>query len=585
MKKTLLLSAIAVLSLCGCQKSTKLTPVNFENVKIEGELAQRIARNFDRLETPLYQPAQVYWTEQQSGGWPADKEGRTILALVLDARASSRTPLYLDSLITMLPEHLNEQGYLGTIHKSVDEQQLSGHGWLLRGLCEYYEWKGDKSVLKIADGIVNNLFLPITNHVDTYPIKPDERKKNVGEMSGATLATINGWRLSSDIGCVFIGMDGLIHYYKHNRKPEIKTLIDKLINLYLSIDLVGIQAQTHASLTALRGIIRYADITNDYSLLPEVEKRWQLYKNFGMTENNENYNWFARYDTWTEPCAVVDSYMVAVHLWQATRNPQYLADAEQIYYNGICVEQRSNGGFGCDKPVGHVHNHISINADEAHWCCTMRGGEGLARVAEYAYFTAADTIFVPFFHASKLSLSNRNITLTQKSDYPFGNNVEFIFEQAPDCPITLAIISPAGTNINAIELNGNEITPENQNGFMIFNRQFAPNDKLTIAYTPVANIISATCDSTRLKATYGPLTLAASSGCTHIILTADATLRPTNTPTEFTVTTHNILPSDSTQITLTPLYHLLSPEVHSSASYHRQVLFQSKKFENTNTIE
>ena len=80
-------------------------------------------------------------------------------------------------------------------------------------------------------------------------------------------------------------------------------LIDKLIALFERMDLTGIRAQTHASLTALRGMLRYAALTGDTTLIPRVEKRWRLYKEYGMTENYENYNWFERYDTWTEPCA------------------------------------------------------------------------------------------------------------------------------------------------------------------------------------------------------------------------------------------------------------------------------------------
>ena len=146
---------------CGNSADQQLKTAGFESVTIGGELSERINRNFDRMETELYQPEQVYWTEEESGGWPADKEGRTILALVLDARASHRAPKYLDELITLLPEHLNAKGYLGSIHEGqVDEQQLSGHGWLLRGLCEYYAWKQDPKVLDMAKTIVDSLFLP-----------------------------------------------------------------------------------------------------------------------------------------------------------------------------------------------------------------------------------------------------------------------------------------------------------------------------------------------------------------------------------------------------------------------------------------
>ncbi|MFR3488373.1 MAG: hypothetical protein ACLTTP_03230 [Alistipes ihumii] len=275
---------------------------------------------------------------------------------------------------------LNAKGYLGSIHEgSADEQQLSGHGWLLRGLCEYYAWKKDPQVLEIARGIVDSLFLPIAPLVDRYPLSEEQRVSGAGDMSGRVQNTVDGWALSSDVGCVFIGMEGLIHSYQYIPSEESKALIDKLIALFERMDLTGIRAQTHASLTALRGMLRYAALTGDTTLIPRVEKRWKLYKEYGMTENYENYNWFERYDTWTEPCAIVDSYLLATQLWAATRNPTYLEDADKIYLNGIAATQRHNGGFGCDKPVGVVYPELGIHADEAYWCCTMRGGEGLGR--------------------------------------------------------------------------------------------------------------------------------------------------------------------------------------------------------------
>lgn len=523
-------------------RTTMPEPIGFENVTVGGELAERIGRNFDRMESELYQPAQVYWSEEESNGWPADKEGRTILALVLDARASGRQPVYLDSLVSMLPAHLNERGYMGTIHDVVDEQQLSGHGWLLRGLCEYFEWTGDSAAIDIASGIVNNLFLPIADAVDTYPIDPAQRVADAGDMSGTTQNTVDGWRLSSDIGCVFIGMDGLIHYYKHDRNPQIKELIDRLVNLFLKIDLTGIKAQTHATLTALRGLMRYSRIAGSDTLLPEVEKRWQLYKDHGMTENFENYNWFDRFDTWTEPCAIIDSYIVAVQLWQATRNPQYLADAEQIYYNGICVTQRANGGFGCDKPVGRTFDHISIHADEAHWCCTMRGGEGLARVAEYSCFAAADTLFVPFYHQNHLQDPRSGMTLAQESDYPFGNEVTFRVETPPTRHVVLALGTPAYMTVDSLTVNGAPLTgTEPDNGFIAIDRDLQPDDILRLHYSFTQQWTPTISDSTKVKATYGPLVLAAAP--------------------------------DSLSSAFSPLYHLLSPEVSIANGYSRRVIF------------
>ncbi len=116
--------------------------------------------NFDRLEQSEYQMPEVF--REPAYEWPADHEGRTILALTLLAQAVDRKPKYLEPIIEALPAHLNEKGYMGRIltDGTADEQQLSGHSWMLRGLCEYYLWKKEDSILDMVKSMVNNLFHP-----------------------------------------------------------------------------------------------------------------------------------------------------------------------------------------------------------------------------------------------------------------------------------------------------------------------------------------------------------------------------------------------------------------------------------------
>ena len=109
-KKKILVSAMLTLSFAfatnaatrsGDEGVSKYKTVSFENVKVGGELRDRLMRNFNRLEETKYQPDHVFLTEEESGYWPGDTEGRTILGLVMDARATGRTPLYLDEIRTL----------------------------------------------------------------------------------------------------------------------------------------------------------------------------------------------------------------------------------------------------------------------------------------------------------------------------------------------------------------------------------------------------------------------------------------------------------------------------------------------------
>lgn len=537
----------ALLYSCTNPAASTPEPIAFEDFKIEGELSSRLHKNFDRLEEDMYQPDSIF-KSQLAHSWPGDAQGRIVLGLVLDSRASGREPLYLEEILAAYPSEMNEKGYFGPIlEDKINEQQLSGNGWVLRGLCEYYEWTSDPKALEMISDIVDNLFMKGKGLYSSYPIDPEGRKKNLGDAIGEIVYNEDRWILSSDIGCIFIGMEGLIHAYKILGREDMKVVIEELIDLFLKIDLVAIRAQTHASLTACRGLIRYAEITGRTELIDEAAKRWDLYLKYGMTENYENYNWFQRYNTWSEPCAVVDSYMVAMQLWKHTGKPEYIDQAELIYYNGLCHSQRWNGGFGCDFGPGEArHTHdISVRTDEAHWCCSMRGAEGLARAAAYSYFTQGNTLYIPFYHEGELCIpmAKSELRLTQSTEYPFGESVRFTIEAAPKQALSLRLHLPVNSKNHKISVNGEDCTFETEGGFAVLERKFKAGDILEFNFTmedlSTNQAVNDENTNGEERKFHGVLLLGKENGSEQ----------------------------------LSPLYHLMSPKVWSSEGYRKQMLF------------
>ena len=455
-----------------------------------GDLGERIARNFNRLEEEKYQPNKVFLTEVESNDWPGDTEGRTILGLVMDAKASGREPKYLDEIIRRIPEHLNSQGYMGTIHPGImHEQQLSGNGWMLRGLCEYYLWKNDDSVLDIIKSISYNLFAAGKGNYANYPIKPEDRDKNIGDASGSTSSQIGNWALCSDIGCVFIGMEGFIQAYSILKDESLKPIVEEMIDRFLQIDLIGIKAQTHASLTACRGLMRYYGITGNKKYAEEALKRWDLYKQYGMTEHFANYNWFRRYDTWTEPCAIVDSYLLAYQLWEYTKDSKFLDDAELIYYNALCRAQRENGGFGLDNCPGLASgtDNVGVHTYEAHWCCTMRGGEGLGRAAEYAFKLDGNKLYVPFYQSGtyKYDQGGKQLIIEEESEYPAKGRVSFSIKQN-SFGKKIKLLIPVRPWMEDVVLfkNGKTLKISNpQDGFITIKSRLKKGDAVQMTFT------------------------------------------------------------------------------------------------------
>ncbi len=64
--------------------------IAWENVRARGEIAARAGLLFSRLEGPMYRTEDIFTAE--SGGWPGDWEGRTILALTMLARTTGKEP-------------------------------------------------------------------------------------------------------------------------------------------------------------------------------------------------------------------------------------------------------------------------------------------------------------------------------------------------------------------------------------------------------------------------------------------------------------------------------------------------------------
>ena len=129
-----------------------------KNITLTGDLAFRTGRNYTRLESPMYRPEDIFGSDKL--GWAGDWEGRTLLALCLNESLSGRKAAYLDLIVEALDSQWNELGYLKEIYPEgvINEQQLSGHNWLLRAILELYIEKKDEKFRTMAKRFVENLY-------------------------------------------------------------------------------------------------------------------------------------------------------------------------------------------------------------------------------------------------------------------------------------------------------------------------------------------------------------------------------------------------------------------------------------------
>lgn len=352
-------------------------------MKIEvrkSELEERIRRNFERLQEPYYQIQEVF-SDLSSYDWPGDKEGRALLAFVSHYKIHGKKIPCMEQMIAALPEKTNTFYFFGEEGSGViDEQQLSGHSWYLRGLLEYYQQFGEEKVLEYARMVVKHLYLPLSDKIADYPFEREEKLE--GDVSGSIAGILKGWKLSTDTGCVFMCVDGLAHYYEITKDTEIAELLQKLREKFDAMDVVKLKSQTHCCLTAARGFLRMYKLTQEKAYLESTVQIAHKYIECGMTETYQNYNWWGRGETWTEPCAIVDSLMVMTEIYKITGEEAYRKLAARIWHNGFAALQVGNGGAGTTTTVNRNQTELYTLMYEAFFCCTMRLAEGLWYVNE-----------------------------------------------------------------------------------------------------------------------------------------------------------------------------------------------------------
>ncbi len=337
-------------------------------------MIKNIKANFKRLSSKDYNIDNVF--KEKDYAWPGDYEGRALLAFCCHYEISGKKVPCMDLMMDALEEKTDGKLFFGKSFNpnEIDEQQLSGHNWYLRGLLKYYRLFDSELAKKALISTMENLYLPLIGRYDDYPIN---KNRSLGSVSGVISSAVNGWRLSSDVGCAFMCMDGVADYYSEFKDERVKELFDNQLKRFESIDYLGCNLQTHAFLTATRSILTMYKSTGEQSYLEKVERLFNIYLDNGMTLTYENFNWFGKPDSWTEPCAVVDSFILATELYNIKGEQKYKSLSRRIWFNGLQFCQRENGGAGPNTCVVNDETFLKISMYEAFFCCTMRYAEGL----------------------------------------------------------------------------------------------------------------------------------------------------------------------------------------------------------------
>lgn len=400
----------------------KMFPVS---CKLVGGCAGRVKLTVGRLHDPeLYAPDTMF--RRNADAWPGDFPGRLMLAWHKYSLITQQIDADLVKASAIYDAECNESGFFGQIYPAdlIDEQQLAGHGWMLRALAEMYTASPQEIYRRRAWKIFENLALPLEKHLSTYPLNDGLRNAN-GAVDGSADRRVGVWQLSTDVGAVFIFFAGLVHATEVFQLPAAD-LLAEFTALAHKVEFLKSKYQTHASLTLARALLRYSTLYNDESAAMQAQNIYTLYRNHAMSANGANYNWFCRPE-WTEPCAVVDSFMVAMELYRRSGNELYLADAHKIWFSAFSRAQRPNGGFGGDNCPRAEEDKLYMKFYEAVNCCNMRSAEGFYEAALRGMYRQDGILFITLPLPGVFTFAD-GLSVEVKTNYPNGDiwSVEFL---------------------------------------------------------------------------------------------------------------------------------------------------------------
>ncbi|MBA4248399.1 MAG: hypothetical protein C0444_08925 [Microbacterium sp.] len=334
----------------------------------------------ERLLRNDYDPSEVI-ARTVTDPWPGDLAGRLLLSLSRFARAGLPTRARAEELNAGLLDALEARGYLGEpLGEVIDEQQVACHGWVVSGLLQYFYVTGDVRSRTAALRVIDELVVPALLKTE-YPWSA-VRSTDAGGPSGTSVEEVDGWTLSTDVWCVLLTLNGLVPAALETRRADLASMINDFVEKAASLDVVSAGAQLHAVLAACRNFGDWAQATGHPRAAAVAESLYRDYVRAGRTLNHATFNWFGRADSWTEPCAIVDSLGAATALYQLTGDESFRRDATRIARNGLEYAERADGSFGLDSIATPESPTLRALTHDAHWCCTMRGALGLLEARE-----------------------------------------------------------------------------------------------------------------------------------------------------------------------------------------------------------
>jgi len=544
MRKINYLIIIYVIFSLGCKKSAtnNLQTFDLQEVKItkgpfyqaqQADLKYMLALDPDRLLAPFLIGAGLEPLKENYGNW--ENTG-------LDGHIGGH---YLSALAFMYASTGNKE-VLSRIEYMLDWlgkcQEKSGDGYV-SGIPEGKDMWNEISEGKIDAGSfsLNKRWVPLYNIHKLFAGLRDVYLNTGNKKSLEILIKLTNWfiettkNLSDDqvqellksehggLNEVFADVSditGESKYLALAKRFSDKSLLNPLLKK--QNELTGLHSNTQ--IPKVIGYKRYADLAMDSSWSAAAVFFWNTVINkwtvsIGGNSVREHFHPADDFSSMIESnqgpetCNTYNMLKLTKLLFMSDPESKYLDYYEKAIYNHILSsENPDKGGFVYFTPMRPQHYRVYSQPQQSFWCCVGSGLENHGKYGEMIYLHDNKNIYVNFFIASELTWKEKEIKLTQNTDFPYSESTAIKINVKEPKKFGLNIRNPKWVKDNGltIKVNGEIQKIKSVNKIYItIDRTWKNGDSVSIELPMKTQLEYLPDQSSWASVTHGPIVLAA----------------------------------------------------------------------------
>lgn len=212
-----------------------------------------------------------------------------------------------------------------------------------------------------------------------------------------------------------------------------------------------------------------------------------------------------------ESCNTNNMLKLSEGLFRISPEARYADFYERALYNHILSTQHpEHGGYVYFTPARPGHYRVYSQPNAGMWCCVGTGMENHGKYGEFIYSHVGDSLYVNLFIPSRLDWKEKGVTLTQNTDFPYGDTTSFTVNLKKSSRFTMMLRHPGWCDDMQVSVNGKPVSVTSApQSYLALDRKWKNGDRVEVTLPMKVSVEEVPNVPDYISVLYGPVVLAA----------------------------------------------------------------------------